>query len=326
MTLSRRVILAAAMATGIFPALAFAQDRPSDFPRRPINLTVMYPAGGAVDVTARTFASVAQSSLDIQLRVENRVGGAGMVGHTYLAKQADTDAYSIGVIANPFMFTDILLRNAPFGLDDFDPIATISFDPVIWTVRADSDVGSMEFSDIMEYAKEHTLQVGMNPDSMFLFVSELIAEAKGVEFNFIPFDGGRQGVTALLAGDVDATSSFYTELEQFLSNGELRAVAVTGNSRHPSLPDVPTLTELGVPVGGQAWGATRFFALPKGVPEDRRAWLASQFYEVLTSDATKEAFGKAGLTLTPGTLEETQKAYKANFEALKAFLTETGRL
>src|SRR5699024_5057898 len=96
--------------------------KPSDFPRRPITIVVMYPAGGGADLTARTFAKAASQELGIDIRVVNKTGGGGMVGHAYLAKQARPDGYTIGLIANPFMFSDILLRNAPFSKNDFDPL------------------------------------------------------------------------------------------------------------------------------------------------------------------------------------------------------------
>ena len=316
-----RLLLSVALA-GLVAGPAISQEKPEDFPRRPINLVVMYPAGGAVDVTARTLAEVAGEKMDAEFRVENRVGGGGMVGHTYLAKEAAPDGYTIGVIANPFMFTDILARGAPFTPEEFDPIATISFDPVIWVVNADSELGELDFEGIMDVAEERTLQVGMNPDSMFLFVSEFIEDARDVEFNYIPFDGGREGVVSLLAGDIDATAAFYAEIEQYLENGDLKAVAVTGDERHPMLPDVPTLAEHGVPVGGQAWGATRFLALPPGTPEEIKAWLEASFVDVLNSEEAEQAFAEAGLTLTPADAEATQENYQANFEALQDFLAE----
>lgn len=318
----------AAIAIGLLgtTTIASAQDKPDDFPRRPLNLIVMYPAGGAVDVTARTFAQVAEEQLGHDFRVENRVGGAGMVGHSYLTKGADADGYTIGTIANPFFFTDILLRDAPFTKDELQPLVSISFDPVIWVVNAKSELGALSFDEIMERAEQETLQVGMNPNSVFLFVSEFIEKARDVEFNYIPFDGGRQGVTALLAGDVDATAAFYSEIEQYVRNGDLKPVAVTGDQRHPLLPDVPTLSERGVPTGGQAWGATRFFALPKGVPEDRRQYLEDAMLGVLQSDQAAEAFENAGLTLMPADADATRQNYEESYQALKDFLSDTGRL
>ncbi|MGV6875207.1 tripartite tricarboxylate transporter substrate binding protein [Pseudochelatococcus sp. B33] len=320
------VVAAIALGLGPFSTSVLAQEKPSDFPRRPISLVVVYPAGGAVDVTARTVADLNEKHNGTQFRVENRVGGAGIVGHTYIAKQASPDGYTIGVIANPFMFTDVLLRDASFNIDDFDPITTISFDPVVWLVRSGSEIGDKSLPEIIEHAKASTLQVGMNPNSMFLFVSEFLAEQQGVKFNFIPFDGGRQGVTALLAGDIDATAAFYSEVEQFVRNGDLRAVAVTGDERHQGLPDTPTFAELGIPMVGQTWGATRFLALPKGVPEDRKAWLAKEFLATLTGPDAPEAFQTANLRLTPADEAATKASYQQTFDDLRKFLISSGRL
>lgn len=92
------------------------------------------------------------------------------------------------------------------------------------------------------------------------------------------------------------------------------------------MPDTPTLPELGVPAGGQVLGATRLFALPDGVPEDRRAYLAASILSVLGNDATKAAFADAGLTLTPEGPEAAAKSYQETFDRLHDFLEESGRL
>lgn len=143
LTIYRSAAAGLALVGALTATVVTAQERPSDFPTRPVNLVVMYPAGGAVDTTARTFAQVAEKQLDISLRVENRVGGAGMVGHTSLATTTASDGYNIGVIANPFLYTDMLLRDAPFGPEAFEAIAGISFDPVVWTINANSEIGEM---------------------------------------------------------------------------------------------------------------------------------------------------------------------------------------
>lgn len=234
--------------------------------------------------------------------------------------------YTIGVIANPFLYTDMLLRDAPFGPEAFEPIAGISFDPVVWTINANSAIGDMSFEEIMAHAQDSRLQVGMNPDSVFLFVSEFIELAQDVDFNFIPFDGGRAGVVALLAGDIDATAAFYSEIGQYIESGDLRAVAVSGDNPHPLMPDIPTLTDLGVPVGGLTWGVTRYFTVPPGMSEDRKAWLSSAFHEVLQSPEMAEAFTNAGLTLNPATAEEMQAMYEQGYADLREFLIETGRI
>lgn len=322
----RSLVVAATIAFGSAGALAEDLAKPADFPQRPINLVVMYPAGGGVDVTARTFARVAEGILGQEFRVENRVGGVGMVGHSYLAHSARPDGYTIGVIANPFLFTDILIRDASFGPEHFDPLAFITFEPVVWTVRVDSEIGAMSFAEIAEHAKTTRLQVGMSPNSMFEFVSQFVEEAEGVEFNYVPFDGGKAGVAALLAGDIDVTSAFYSEIDQYVQTGMLRPVGVTGNNRYRLLPDIPTLIEHGVEAADQTWGAARFFILPPGVPEDRRDYLEAAIMKVLESEEAEQAFGEVGLVLAPAGTEETRRNYHATYEAMHDFLERSGRL
>ncbi len=316
---------AVGMTASVAATGALAQEKPADFPNRPINLVVMYPAGGGMDVTARTFAQVAEKQMGVQIRVENRVGGGGMVGHTSLAKETEPDGYTIGLLANPFLYTDILLRDAPFTIEEFVPFAQVNFDPVVIAINAKSEIGEQDFAGIVETAKSQTLQVGINPDSVFQFVMETVAQANDVTFNFIPFDGGKQGVVALLAGDIDVTTGFYSEMSQYFESGDLKPIAVSGDDPHPLMPDVPTLASLGMPIEGQAWGVTRYFTLPPGAPEDRVAWLEAEFVKVLESPEAQEAFTAAGLTVQSGGAEATQERYQQSFEALQQFLVESGR-
>jgi tripartite-type tricarboxylate transporter receptor subunit TctC len=313
-------------AGAIFATGLSAQEKPDDFPNRPLNIVVMYPAGGGMDVTARTFAKVAEQKMDAEIRVENRVGGGGMVGHTSMAKDTDPDGYTIALVANPFLYTDIILRDAPFTIDEFEPLVGVNFDPVVLTVNANSEIGDMSMDEILEHGKTDTLQAGINPNSVFQFVMEFVQSTKDVEFNFIPFDGGKAGVVSLLAGDIDITTAFYSEIAQYVESGDLRAVAVSGDNRHPLMPDVPTLMELGVPVGGQAWGVSRLFTLPPGTPEDRRAWLAAEFLAAMDTPEMAEAFKEAGLLLQPVPEAETKEQFVESFTALKDFLVETGRI
>lgn len=316
---------AVTLASSVLASGALAQEKPADFPNRPLNMVVMYPAGGGMDVTARTLAKVAEEQMGMSIRVENRVGGGGMVGHTSLAKETEADGYTIGLLANPFLYTDILLRDAPFTIEEFEPFAQVNFDPVVLAVNAKSDLGGDDYAALMEKAKSDKLQVGINPDSVFQFVMEFVQDANEVEFNFIPFDGGKQGVVALLAGDIDLTTGFYAEMSQYFDSGDLKPIAISGDERHPLMPDVPTLAELGVPIDGQAWGVTRYLTLPPNTPEDRVAYLEAEFLKVLQSPQANEAFKAAGLTVQSADAATTKERYGQAFEALKAFLVESGR-
>jgi tripartite-type tricarboxylate transporter receptor subunit TctC len=311
------------VAAAVTVPLAKAQEKPDNYPTRPISFVVAYPAGGGMDVAARTMAGVAEQQLSHEFRVENRTGGGGIVGHSYLANEARPDGYAVGVVANPFLFSDFLVREGAFDQTSFEPIAGINFDPVVWVVRSDSELASMDFDGIIKTATDAPgeLRVGVMAGNVFQFVTEIVEDAKDVEFEHVPFQGGQPGVTALLRGDIEITNGFYAEVEQYIKNGDLKAVMVSDTERLPFLPDTPAMSELGIDIPARTWGASRFVTVNPETPEDIKAYLASSIYSVLSSDEAKAAFEEVGMTLSPTDRNVTAKNYAASYDALSQFLS-----
>src|SRR5450759_4575364 len=111
-----------------------AKLKPKDFPTEPIEYTVVYPAGGGMDQTARVLAKYAEKWSGDKIIVNNRTGGAGMVGHSFLATQAKNDGYTVGVLAS-MAHTDALLRaQGKWSMSDLDPIVFINNDSLHWLV------------------------------------------------------------------------------------------------------------------------------------------------------------------------------------------------
>ena len=109
-----------------------AKLKPKDFPTGPIEYTVVYPAGGGMDVTARLLAKHVEKWSGDKIVVNNRTGGAGMVGHSYLATQAKPDGYTVGVLAN-LMWGDAMLRaQGRWVYTDLEPIGYLNSDPLSW--------------------------------------------------------------------------------------------------------------------------------------------------------------------------------------------------
>ena len=114
------------------PKAELAKLKPKDFPTGPIEYTVVYPAGGGMDVTARLLAKYVEKWSGDKIVVNNRTGGAGMVGHSYLATQAKPDGYTVGVLAN-LMWGDAMLRaQNRWAYTDLEPIGYINSDALIW--------------------------------------------------------------------------------------------------------------------------------------------------------------------------------------------------
>lgn len=297
---------------------------PEGYPQRPIEFNVVYPAGGGMDLTARALAAAAQEVTGDEFRVVNREGAGGLVGHTYLAKQAGPDGYEIGVIAVDFLVFDVALRDAEFTKDDFAPLAYIAFEPVVQVVRADSDLGGKSFEEIIEQAKANPgeLRIGVVPNTTFDVFTQVVSAQTGAEFTTVPFDGGKPGVTALLSGDLDITNAFYGEVQAFIDSGDLVPIAISDNTVYESLPDVPTMSDVGIDVPDRTFGAGRMVVVPAEMDPAFQRYLSEQFLEVMSSDAAVEQFQEAGAPLDPAGLDEARELYETAFAELPAALKE----
>jgi tripartite-type tricarboxylate transporter receptor subunit TctC len=262
-----RIVIAisgAALALAAAAGSAGAQD----FPSKPIQLMVAYPAGGSTDVGARIVASIAEKALGQPIVVVNKGGAGGQVGWTELVRQRP-DGYYIGYINLPATNTVILDpdRKAIFTEKDFSPIINQVLDPgVIW-VRADSPYKTVH--DLIDGAKKapstiRTATTGiLSDDHLAILMTE--EAAPGAVFRLVHLEGGAAQLKEIMAGNIDAAFDNVGSIMTRVKSGEVRALAVMDDVRSKFLPDVPTMKELGYPT--VISNSTRGIAGPKGLPE-----------------------------------------------------------
>jgi tripartite-type tricarboxylate transporter receptor subunit TctC len=272
--MSRITICGAALALAAAAGSAGAQD----FPNKPIQLMVAYPAGGSTDVGARIVASIAEKALGQPMVVVNKGGAGGQVGWTELVRQRP-DGYYIGYINLPATNTVILDpdRKAIFTEKDFTPIINQVLDPgVIW-VRADSPYKTVH--DLIDGAKKapstiRTATTGiLSDDHLAILMTE--EAAPGAVFRLVHLEGGAAQLKEIMAGNIDAAFDNVGSIMTRVKSGEVRALAVMDDVRSKFLPDVPTMKELGYPT--VISNSTRGIAGPKGMPEP----VSSRLREVL---------------------------------------------
>src|SRR5215207_5950648 len=243
-------LLSALLAT---PAAAQGADakaelgkvKPKDFPTGPIEYTVVYPAGGGMDVTARLLAKYVEKWSGDKIVVNNRTGGAGMVGHAYLATQAKPDGYTVGVIAN-LMWGDAMLRaQNRWSLADLEAIGYVNTDALTWVSSTEGPYKGMSVKDIVQAAKDKpgTIRVATVPGSMWEYIVDQIEANTGAKFLRVPFQGGGPGITAMVGGNVDVAQGFYSEFKGHLDADKVKPLAVAATSRVDFLKDVPTFNE-----------------------------------------------------------------------------------
>jgi len=260
----RRLLLAALAAFAAAP-LAFAQG---DYPNHPVTMIVPFPPGGVADITARPVAEAMARFLKQPVVVENKAGAGGGVGMAYVAK-AKPDGYTVLLALSSISVIPeadkILGRSPMYQFNDLVPVARFTADPTVLAVRADGPYKTVK--DLIDAAKKSpgTIPYGSSGNYGTMHVPmEMLSQSAGVKMLHVPFTGAGPAIVNLLGGQVEAVSTGPSTVIQHAKGGKVRILATWGESRHPALPDVPTLKELGYDASYSQW--TGLF-VPAGTPE-----------------------------------------------------------
>ena len=301
------VVATAAAAMSANSAFAAA----ADYPTRPVNLMVAFPAGGSTDVAARILAAIAEKSLGQSIVVVNKGGAGGQVGWTDLARQKP-DGYNIGFINLPGFNTVILDpdRKATFTADSFTPIINQVLDPgVIW-VKADNPLKGVK--DLIDAAKSkpntlRTLTTGLLSDD-HLAILMLEEAAPGAIFRIVHLDGGAPQMTAILGGHADVAFDNVGSIVKRVKSGEVRGLAVMDTQRSKFLPDVPTTVELGLKT--VVSNSTRGIAGPKGLSPAVVRKLQDVFGKAMQDPEHIAKLEDAGIAVKVMVGDEYEKYYR----------------
>jgi tripartite-type tricarboxylate transporter receptor subunit TctC len=327
---SPAVLLASpALAQAPAPAPALAVPKPADFPNRPIELVVAYPAGGGMDVTARIVGRHAERLTGHRFVVNNRVGGAGMIAHAYMARQAPADGHTVGILSSGVFVDSVMRAQGLWSINDLEIAAFLNYDPTVWIAAARGPMQGLDLQAIVARAKEapETVRISMLPQSASEFIIEQVERAAGAKFVKVPFQGGVPGMTAMLGGHIDLATVFFSEFRTQLEAGAVRAVGVAGSGRVANLPDVPIFDEV-LGTNGISWAATRFAVLPKNVPADRGSYLAAVFEAAVADPECQREFTQVGVLPDPsfGSGDALRAAAARLFAQQLRFLRESGRV
>ena len=250
-------------------SLALAGHSQEPWPAaRPISMVVAFPPGGVADLTARPLALALERILKQKVLVENKPGAGGALGNALVAK-ARPDGYTMLMALSSVTILPEAERvngRAPgYTLDQLMPVALVSADPTVLVVRSESPYKSVK--DLIEAAKANPGKINYASSGYYSALHtpmEMFSLATGAKLFHIPYQGGGPAVTAILGGQVDALASGPGPVLQHIKAGKLRALASWGEKRHPALPEVPTLKELGIDSEFYIWAG---LLVPAGTPE-----------------------------------------------------------
>lgn len=295
----RRTVLLGGMALVAAPALC-AQ---SAFPNRALTLVVPFAPGGIADLTARAVAEPMARTFGQTVVVDNRPS-AGSIVASQLVAQAKADGHTLLMVTNSHALSVSLFRKLPYDtVRDFAPVSLIgSFDLGVF-VPANSRFRSLE--DALAFARSQpgklniaTIAVGSTQH----LAAELFKTTAGIDALVVPYKTSPAVVSALRAGDADIAFEIVGPMLGQVSGGAVLALAVTGDERHPLLPDVPTVQQAGVSrYAVSSWNA---LAVPAATPAAVIEQLNRVVRDAVATPEVRDKLGKLGLRLRAGTPDD----------------------
>jgi tripartite-type tricarboxylate transporter receptor subunit TctC len=303
-----------------FATCAAAQDYPS----RPVKIIVPFSPGGAVDGPTRVVANELSKRLNQGVVVENRPGAGATIGSEAVAKAAP-DGYTLLLASQTNAISATLYTKLNFQpIDDFAPIALIAREPGVLVVHPSFPAKSVAELIALAKAKPGTIHFASsgNGSGQHLFMAQFASMA-GIQLTHVPYKGSGQATTDVLGGIVPISMPGLAAMVQHVKAGKLRALAVTGSKRSPSLPDVPTFIEAGVP-GFEAYVWSGLLA-PKGTPPAILERLQKETAAVLEAPEVKAYMAQNSLEAYSGsTPAQFEAFFREERERWAKIIRETG--
>ena len=298
---SRRRILKAAgtLAAGIAaPSFLRVSSAYAAYPDRPVKVVVANTPGGPSDIVARIVTAALQQSTGKTFLVENRGGAGGNIGMGYAAK-SEPDGYTLLLATNAFSVNIGLYRTLPYEPKDFVGVSELATSPNTFVVK--SELPAKTIKEFVALARANpekfncaTPPIGTTPQIQ-LEVLKLRENLPKLED--VVFKGGGDALQALLSGTAQLSSGSLPPAAPHIKAGTLRCLAVTGESRWPDMPSVPTMQESGYK--DFVFATDTVLLAPAKVPPDIVRWLEKETFKVMSTADMKEKLFKSGFLVRP---------------------------
>jgi tripartite-type tricarboxylate transporter receptor subunit TctC len=290
-----------------------------EFPTKPINVLVAYSPGASVDISFRALASKAEKFLGQPIIITNNGTGGSTVGVSIVAKQ-NPDGYHLLAAMGMGIVWFPQVRALSYKYDDFDPI--MHYGAFHAGVSARADAPFKTFKEFVEYAKKNAGKVNYSTGgagSPHHLAMEYVAKKEGIDWAVIPYAGGAPALTALLGGHVHACSANTGSWIPHVKSGALRILATYGKTRMKTLPDVPTLSELGY---NFVYDDTFLIAGPKGIPAPIIRKLDEAFRKSMEDPEFIQAMAKIDIEASYRNSEDTKKYIEDSYVRFGKVLRE----
>jgi tripartite-type tricarboxylate transporter receptor subunit TctC len=318
----RRVLALIAMTAGL--VIAGYAAAAETYPVKPVRVIAAFPPGGFVDFTARLFAIPLAASLGQQVVVDNRGGAGGIVG-TELAARSPPDGYTLTVgSAGTHAVNQSLYRKLPYNvLRDFQPIARLADAPSILAVHPSLPVRSVK--DLIALAQARPgdiLYASAGAGTSTHLAAALFEHLARIKLVHVPYKGGGPAIIDVLGGQVPVTFGTAASVSPHTKSGRLRGLAVTGSKRSAVMPDLPTISESGLPEY-EMLNWLGLFA-PAGVPRAVVEKLSAEAVRIMRSPEVRQRLNAQGAEPAPLATEEFTAFVKSEVEKWAKVVAVTG--
>jgi tripartite-type tricarboxylate transporter receptor subunit TctC len=316
-----RLILA--LLSAFAASAVHAQTSDMRWPERPIRFIVPFTPGSSSDTVARLVGQKLSERLGQQLVVENRVGGGGAIGTEQVAR-ADADGYMLG-LANTSTHA-VAASTATISYDpvrDFAPVSMLGSSPFVLALYPGVPAKSVHELIALAKAKPRTLNYASAGQATLAHLSgALFEKMAGIALTHVPYRGTAQSTLDLLEGRVEMQFGTIPPTLPHIRAGKLRALAVTGATRNPALPDVPTIAESGL--AGYECSLWQAIVAPAATPPAIIARLNREVMAVLNEDEVRAAFAKHGVEPEPSSPEALRARIRDDVRKWREVITSAG--
>ncbi len=295
-----------------------------DYPRKPVHMIVPFAAGGNVDITARIIGEQLAQSLHQPFVVENKPGAGGMIAGDTVARAAP-DGYMLYVGSNSGLVISPLIYAKPL----YDPravftaVTSFSFTPTL--LVAGPALKASNVKEFVDAARQKPGGLTVTVDtvgSINHIGSELLQSVIGVKWRNVHYRGNVEGVTDMLAGNVDAAVTQITAVSQYVQEGKVKVLAVLGKERVKSLPNVPTIGEAGYP--GVEASAFNGLVAPAKTPKAIVTMLSDGVKAALAKPEVQAKFAAMGVEARAATPEEFERYLQEQSATLTPVIKAAG--
>jgi tripartite-type tricarboxylate transporter receptor subunit TctC len=303
--------------------LAVAPAPADTYPSRPVRIIVPYGPGGIADVTMRMVAQNLSQHLGQQFIIENRPGAGGIVG-MQSAREAPADGYTLVMLGGGLTIAKALFKSLPYNIEtDFTPVSTTASYGLVIATKTGSPYKTIK--DVIAAAKAHpgTLNFGtINAGSAQNLSAELFRTMSGLDVTIVPYKTTPDLANAVLRGDVDVAFEYYVGFQSPITNDQMTVLATTGQQRASNLPNVPTVSESGLP--GYEVTSWNGLAVPAGTPADIVVLLNRAVDGALKSPEVQKFSSEAGMDARSMSPDDLRNRIKNDVAKWSQVIEKTG--